>query len=552
MRVKRVKAYSGVDPTASSLHLGHLVTFMPLFWMYLHGYGAITLIGTSTAKIGDPTDRTDARAPVPSAEQTQYLAGIHHQLKAIWVTVEGMGKRFGYNWDWAWFRAIVNNNHWWNKQPLLEVMVRLGNHVRLGPLLGRDNVKKRLDQKDGSGMAFSEFMYPLMQGWDWFTLFKQRGVQMQIGGSDQYGNILTGIECVKAVVRSEPNPAEKLSISGELEQPFGFTVPLLTDSSGVKFGKSAGNAIWLDPFMTTPFDMYGYLVRRSDDEVERLLKLLTFHPLTKIAQVMKEHRLDPRKRVAQHLLAYEVLWLVHGKPVTDETRDKHKSLYGSKMPELVPSSATVPQSYEQYITKEGPVSATDRPRAYLKLPIALLDQSVARIMYAAGLASSIMDADRSIKAGGVYLGGQPGAQGITYQTGMTPGHLQFAPIKAWDPSWTRKYLIDDKLLLIRKGKHNLRCIEFISDEAWQASGLEYTGQPLKGAFRQTVAKLNMAIDAARAKKGEDGVLAEEDKISEQDLTRDELVGNERIHKKIRSTVKKAEDENLLKEDPDKW
>lgn len=428
---------------------------------------------------------------------------------------------------------------------MLEVMRQLGSHIRVGPMLGRDNVKTRLKS---SGMSFSELAYPLMQGWDWYELFRQRGVQWQIGGSDQYGNILTGAECVKHCVKNEPDSAQQLP-SGAYDQPMGFTVPLLTDSSGVKFGKSAGNALWLDPFKTTPYDLYGYLVRRSDDEVGRLLKLFTFHPLDTINTVMEEHMQDPRKRVAQHLLAHELVWLVHGKTVADRVQAEHRSVYGATQGAIDPStglSGPVPQDFEQYKAPPEHVHANNRPRIDLKLPRHILDNSLARIVYASGLSTSIGDADRSIKAGGVYIGGQPGG-GIKYQTGMVVGQLQFTPMKTWSKEENKKFLIDDKLLLIRKGKHNLRCIELVSDEEWKKLGLEYPGEPRTGAFRKAMSKLNSSIEGARSLMKESGTLAEEDKV---DVMADTTKMNETGRRRVKGLTQQAEKEGLVQ--GDKW
>lgn len=541
MRRKRIGAYAGVDPTAPSLHLGHVVAFMPLFWMYLHGYGSFTLIGGSTAKVGDPTGRTESRPQLSHAELTQNLVGIHHQLKTIWKNVEYIGTRFGHEYDWSWRRGIINNNHWWNRKPLLEVMKQLGNHIRVGPMLGRDNVKTRLK---GPGMSFSELAYPLMQGWDWYELFKQRGVQWQIGGSDQYGNILTGAECVRHCVNSEPDPALLLP-SGTYDQPMGFTVPLLTDASGAKFGKSAGNALWLDAYKTTPYDLYGYLVRRSDDEVERLLKLFTFHPLDAISKVMEEHVQDPSKRVAQHLLAYEIVWLVHGSNIANQTQAEHRAVYGAKMRPTGP----VPPKLEQYLTPPTAnqhIQVNNRPRIDMKLPRHIIEQSLPRILYACGLASSIGDADRSIKAGGVYLGGQPGG-GIKYQHGMVEGQLQFLPMKTWSKEENKKFLIDDKILLIRKGKHNLRCIELVSETEWAESGREYPGGQKSGSFRKAMEKLTDNIADARSKKNETGKLAEEDKV---DLMADETPLSEAGRRRMKEIEQKAEEDGLVQ--GDKW
>lgn len=499
MRVKRVRAYAGVDPTASSLHLGHLLTFMPLFWMYVHGYGATMLIGGFTAKIGDPTGRTDARPRITPAQLTQNLAGIHTQCKALWANVLDQSSRFGWRSEWAWQRAIVNNAQWWNKKPVLEIMRLVGSDLRLGPLLGRDNVKKRL--QNGSGISFAEFCYPVLQGYDWCELFKQRNITMQIGGSDQYGNILTGVESVKAYVKNmNKHPATTLP-DGVLNSPIGFTIPLLTDSSGAKFGKSAGNAIWLDPLQTSPFDLYGYLVRRPDDQVERLLKLFTFLSQTQIASAMAEHQQDPSRRVAQHLLAYEVSWLVHGVETARMTQEEHRARYRNKVgdpPVSPPVSPAAQSAYDYLPPHEGLVKANNRPRIDMKLPRSLLDQTLPRIVWAANFATSSSDANRKIKAGGIYLGGRPGQQG-SRQTGMIIGQLSFQPAKTWDRDAVKKFIIDDNLMILRQGKHNLRIIEFIDDKEYEASGAEYPGMPYTGSFRRTVSKMNELLAGSKAK-----------------------------------------------------
>ncbi len=138
MRTKRIGAYVGIDPTASSLHVGHLVPFMPLFWMYMHGYRAFSLVGGSTAKIGDPTDRLKSRETITPADMTMNMTKIHFQLKKLWENVDRMAQRQGYERNWAWKRGVLNNNHWWNKQPLLEILRMVGQSIRIGPMLSRD------------------------------------------------------------------------------------------------------------------------------------------------------------------------------------------------------------------------------------------------------------------------------------------------------------------------------------------------------------------------------------------------------------------------------
>ncbi|KAJ4296981.1 tyrosyl-tRNA synthetase [Collariella sp. IMI 366227] len=481
MRRKRISAYVGIDPTASSMHVGHLLPLMPLFWMYMNGYGAFMLLGGSTVKIGDPTDRLKTRDPIAKADLAMNLTKMHFQAKKLWTNVEEQARRHGYEKEWAWTRALVNNNTWWNKTPLLEVLKRVGGSIRIGPMLSRDTVKRKMTE--GDGVSFAEFTYPIMQGWDWWELFTQRKVQMQIGGSDQFGNIVTGIDVVKIARANEPDPALRLPANDVFDDPVGFTVPLLTDSSGAKFGKSAGNAIWLDQFLTPIFDLYGYFVRRPDADVEKLLKLFTFLPMSEIQKTMAEQVQDPSKRVAQHLLAYEVVTLVHGEAAAKKAREEHRAMY-SKGGAAVPDISLIRKvPTGDYSEPSGPVTPNNAPRMNMILPESLiLGKSIGRILMATGLAKTASEGHRLAVQQAVYIAGAPGRP-VGHGQAMDPSQLTWNPIKLWFPQETRRYLIDDRLLILRKGKHNVRVIEMVSDEAYKASGQKYPGQPYTGAVR---------------------------------------------------------------------
>ncbi|OAA62779.1 tyrosyl-tRNA synthetase [Niveomyces insectorum RCEF 264] len=481
---KRIGAYVGIDPTAASLHVGHLVPLMPLFWMYLHGYRAVTLIGGATGKIGDPTDRLQSRAELKNAVVAMNMVKIHYQLKKLWANVDSQARRFGYTKTWAWKRGVLQNGHWWNKLPMLEVLQRLGAHLRVGPLLSRDSVKRKLTQ--GDGLSFAEFSYPLMQAWDWWHMYRSQGIQMQIGGSDQYGNIVTGVDAFKIIRSSEPNPAQMLP-TGLLHDPVGFTVPLLTDAGGAKFGKSAGNAVWLDRFQTPTFELYGYFMRRPDADVDRLLRLFTFLPLPEIQKLVAEHAADPARRVAQHALAYEVVALVHGTEAAVEARARHRATYDKAAGGAALSAVdgAHPDGAETDKTdKVHPTTLNNAPQVDLQLPAALFEEGkVARILYAAGLVGSVSEGNRLAIKKGAYVGAAPGQTAPTNK-GMPLTQLDFAPVHLWYPSDTKNFIIDGKYMVLRKGQHNVRVIEIVSDEAWAASGRTYPGQPYTGKVRQ--------------------------------------------------------------------
>ncbi|TLD29277.1 hypothetical protein PspLS_03639 [Pyricularia sp. CBS 133598] len=492
MRVKRIGAYVGIDPTAASLHLGHLVPLMPLFWMYMNGYTSITLLGSATAKVGDPSGRLTDREKQKGEVFSKNMVSMHYQIKKLWTNVEAMAKRYGYKEDWAWRRGQRNNNEWWNKQPLLEFLQMLGSNVRVGPMLSRDTVKRKLTE--GDGLSFAELTYTLMQGWDWWTLYKQLGVQMQIGGSDQFGNIVQGIEVVKTVRPQEPHHG--VNLSSPLEEIVGFTTPLLTNSAGEKIGKSSGGGnLWLSNIKTSPYDLYGYFVRQPDEDMERMLKLFTFIPTKEISKIIAEHETDKPKRVAQHRLAFEVIALVHGMDVAESTQVEHKTMHGKGSMKTLFTHDTAEQ-----------VLLNSAPNAHKKLPIKLLNQgNIARILFAAGLAKSVSDGHRLATQQAVYVGGREG------QSKGMGANLSFVPVKAWFPEDTKNYLSADNMLILRKGKHDIRIIEFISDEEYEASGETYPGQPGTGrvrnmravaALRQTMAE--SADGAALLAQGSDG------------------------------------------------
>jgi len=345
-------------------------------------------------------------------------------------------------------------------------------------------VKNKLE--NGDGLSLTELLYPMFQGWDFWKLYSTNGVQIQVGGSDQFGNIVTGVDCVKIIRASEPMEAMKIP-DDWTHEPVGFTTPLLVDSKGVKLGKSEGNAVWFDVMKTPAFDLYGYFVRRSDEEVENLLKLFTFIPLPDIAKIMEHHKLNPANRVAQHTLAFEVCSLVHSPPVALRERMQHQLMFSKEQPdpeafllEDVKTAATGVKS-KHINNKDG--LATDLQHAAqttLKLPESLLKtQSINKIFFACGLVQSASEGHALMKQGGGYVAAAPGKD--MYR--LRPGNLDWTPVKQWLPGDVTKFIIDDKLLILRKGKHNVRIVEMVSDEEWKGSGQTYPGEPYTGRVR---------------------------------------------------------------------
>jgi tyrosyl-tRNA synthetase len=473
LTTKRLGAYVGVDPTAASLHIGHMIPFMALFWLYLHGYHTITLIGGSTAKLGDPTGRTTSRKNMDANLRKANLASMHLQLKAIWMHVEALGRKYGYQWNRHWKRGLRNNSHWLNKVSAMEMISGIGPALRMGELLSRDSVKTRLE---GDGMSFAEFSYPILQAWDWWHMYTSLDIQMQIGGADQFGNIISGVEAVKHLARHHPHQDIRVPDDATHWEPIGMTVPLLTTSSGEKFGKSAGNAVWLNQTMTSPFDLYAYLVSTSDTDVERLLKLLTFIPLDEIHQVVTEHQQAPEKRVAQHLLATEFLELAHGVDVAKQTAAQHRlraeqrtTVHMSVSEQLAKASQDVGVNPEWQnpvqsvpLNKKAPQTNADNASfPTIELPRDLIENKpFPSILYAAGLVNSRSEGQRLIANGGAYVGGR--------LHGDSDDVLNWSAIKNTFPGAARNYVVwndagDRGLLLLRVGKWKVKIVHVVPE-----------------------------------------------------------------------------------------
>ncbi|PWY86005.1 tyrosyl-tRNA synthetase mitochondrial precursor [Aspergillus heteromorphus CBS 117.55] len=484
---KRAGLYAGVDPTAPSLHVGHMLPFMVLAWGYVWGLPVYFLLGGATSRVGDPTGRLKGREKVHSSIRKANMASMHMQLKKLGASIQKYGDRHGYKREWAWKRSLVNNNTWWNTTPLMEVIRDLGVHVRLGPMLGRDTVKTRLAK--GDGMSFSEFCYPLMQAWDWWILFR-KGAQVQVGGSDQYGNILFGMDAVKNISRHAAQEQERDALENDLDKPIGLTTPLLTAPSGEKFGKSAGNAIWLDKDLTSTFELYQFFVRTPDDVVEKYLKMFTFLPLPEIARLMEEQNKDPSKRVAQHALAAEFVELIHGKPEADAVIVQHRQLFRPRsstaeptpLPRTPKPNAKIPPQLAGF---ENPASGNvhapqtnfqNMPSPQVTLPRSLVvNQPFNKVFWSAGLVSSKGEGHRVIINNGAHVGSRPG------DTGPMSDELSFTPVRPWPADKTESFIVDGNLMLLKVGKWKFKVVKIISDEEFTKAGMTAPGwEELKG------------------------------------------------------------------------
>ncbi|TKA67035.1 hypothetical protein B0A55_09304 [Friedmanniomyces simplex] len=394
---------------------------------------------------------------------------MHAQLGQLWSNAHLYGQRHGHGEEVLGQRQLLNNATWLGQLNILDFLRTMGNGMRLGAMLGRDTVRNKMEK--GDGMSFAEFTYPLLQAWDWWHMYRTHGVQVQIGGSDQYGNIIAGMDAVKHIAQTSMTQQEGwLDITGKVKDelaPMGLTVPLLTTASGEKFGKSAGNAVWLDSNLTSAFDLYGFLLRSSDEDAARYLKLFTFIPTSEITAVAAEHAADPGKRKAQHLLAGEVLELVHGKEVADKTRAEHQALRKSNLAALTNRASQ---------TDGTEAAQTSQQRTVLPSSL-VLDTPFSRVLYHAGIVASKSEGARLIAKGGAYVvspspvavGGDSVAASATANETVT-----FVQLKDQSPKDVQQYIING-MLIFRIGKWKVRIVEVIEDAEFDARGLDAAG-----------------------------------------------------------------------------
>ncbi|XP_004676581.1 PREDICTED: tyrosine--tRNA ligase, mitochondrial [Condylura cristata] len=305
--------YCGFDPTADSLHVGHLLALLGLFHFQRAGHNVIALVGGATARLGDPSGRTKEREALDADRVGSNARALRRSLEALAAHHRQL---FADGRAWGSF-TVLDNADWYSEQHLVDFLAAAGGHFRMGTLLSRQSVQTRL--RSPEGMSLAEFFYQVLQAYDFYYLFQRYGCRVQLGGSDQLGNITSGYEFIH-------------KLTGE--DVFGITVPLITSTSGAKLGKSAGNAVWLNRERTSPFELYQFFVRQQDDSVERYLKLLTFLPLPEIEHLMQLHVKEPEKRGPQKRLAAEVTKLVHGQEGLDSAKRCTQALYHSSVDAL--------------------------------------------------------------------------------------------------------------------------------------------------------------------------------------------------------------------------
>lgn len=355
--------YCGFDPTAASLHIGNLVQLINMRHLQAAGHHPIALVGGATGLIGDPR-QSGERTLNPKDVVAQWAERLKTQIGGILETEGANPVRFVSNYDWTADMTVI------------DFLRDVGKNFRLGTMLAKDTVARRLNSEDG--ISFTEFSYQVLQGNDFLHLYDEYGCTLQLGGNDQWGNLTSGLDLIHKVRGVDVNV---------------FTSPIITDAQGKKFGKSEGNAVWLDGTMLSPYRFYQFWFNRPDVEMESLLKAFTFLPKAEIERLVGMTADNPGAREAQRALAWEVTSLVHGEAATQAAIDASSALFGRGDLDAIDEDTLD-------AALDGLRVETDDGKVFAQ---AQAGDRVAEAGVRAGLFKSVSEARKTIKSGGVYL-----------------------------------------------------------------------------------------------------------------------------------------------------
>ncbi|WP_022873629.1 tyrosine--tRNA ligase [Nesterenkonia alba] len=388
---KPLTYYAGFDPTAASLHLGHLVQLLTMRRLQLAGHRPLGLIGGATGLIGDPRESGERVLNTPEVV-SEWVKRLQRQLRH-YVSFDGENAAH-----------LVNNLDWWQGVGALEMLRDIGKHFRVGTMIKKEIVAKRLNSEEG--ISYTEFSYQLLQGYDFLRLYQDHGCTLQFGGSDQWGNLTAGTELVRKATGAHVH---------------ALGTPLITNSDGTKFGKSEGNAIWIDAELTSPYAFYQFWLNTADDDVIERLKVFTFRTREQIEELAESVRQTPFKREAQRALAWDVTVLVHGEEATRKVIAAAEALFG-----------------------KGEIAEIDEPTLEAiaaEVPTAELSAEEVTIVSAlteTGLTSTRAEARRAVQQGGASI------NNVKIDDAEAP-----VPDSAW---------LHGKYLVVRRGKKNLAIV----------------------------------------------------------------------------------------------
>ncbi|HEM6197024.1 TPA: tyrosine--tRNA ligase [Streptococcus suis] len=355
----QVSYYTGYDPTADSLHLGHLVAILTSRRLQLAGHKPYALVGGATGLIGDPSFKDAERSLQTKDTVDGWVTKIQGQLSRFLDFENGDNKA-----------EMVNNYDWFSDISFIDFLRDVGKYYTVNYMMSKDSVKKRIE----TGISYTEFAYQIMQGYDFYELNDKHNVTLQIGGSDQWGNMTAGTELLR----------RKAYKSGHV-----MTVPLITDSTGKKFGKSEGNAVWLDADKTSPYEMYQFWLNVMDDDAVRFLKIFTFLSLDEIAEIEKQFDAARHERLAQKILAKEVVTLVHGEEAYNQALNITEQLFAGNIKNL--SAKELKQGLSN--VPNYAVQAED-------------NLNIVELLVTSGIVNSKRQAREDVQNGAIYVNGE--------------------------------------------------------------------------------------------------------------------------------------------------
>ncbi|HEL1911867.1 TPA: tyrosine--tRNA ligase [Streptococcus suis] len=355
----QVSYYTGYDPTADSLHLGHLVAILTSRRLQLAGHKPYALVGGATGLIGDPSFKDAERSLQTKDTVDGWVTKIQGQLSRFLDFENGDNKA-----------EMVNNYDWFSDISFIDFLRDVGKYYTVNYMMSKDSVKKRIE----TGISYTEFAYQILQGYDFYELNDKHNVTLQIGGSDQWGNMTAGTELLR----------RKADKSGHV-----MTVPLITDSTGKKFGKSEGNAVWLDADKTSPYEMYQFWLNVMDDDAVRFLKIFTFLSLDEIAEIEKQFDAARHERLAQKILAKEVVTLVHGEEAYNQALNITEQLFAGNIKNL--SAKELKQGLSN--VPNYAVQAED-------------NLNIVELLVTSGIVNSKRQAREDVQNGAIYVNGE--------------------------------------------------------------------------------------------------------------------------------------------------
>jgi tyrosyl-tRNA synthetase len=303
LKKESTSAYIGFDPTADSLHIGSLVPILLLYHLQQAGHKPIALVGGATGMVGDPSGKSEERNLLDEETLQKNIAGVKKQLE----------KYLDFDPNRTNCAEIVNNYDWFKGLGFIDFLRDVGKHITVNYMMSKDSVRKRIEGE--TGISYTEFAYQLMQGYDYYWLYKNKNCKLQMGGSDQWGNITTGTELIRRKAGGEG---------------FAFTCPLITKADGGKFGKTEKGNVWLDPEKTSPYQFYQFWLNAADADAEKWIKIFTLLPLDEISILINEHQKEPGLRLLQKKLAFAVTSFVHGGDEAEKAIQTTEQLFGKK------------------------------------------------------------------------------------------------------------------------------------------------------------------------------------------------------------------------------